>query len=276
MDEELLQQLEQFQRCRNNQGYRYVNPYSVLVTREDKLVLLDLEAESNAFVLRNLQKRAMRNHFVKPVVHIRENTRVTLDLYGYGKTIQFILANTEVEPALSKWEENRIARLIDKCLGENSKKLYESFGQVWRDLPAVKRRSGEKDPRMKKWMILFGIVTCLLGLAGWNLQRIQEEKLQMKKQVQLLETELEAIREEQNEQLEAAEEQYEMVEEQKKKAEEAELRAKEAEKQVSELKKAAEDLKLKEVENSEKTGSTEINTESTTETTGENQVAEEP
>ena len=49
---ELVVQLEQYQRCRNNKGYRYLNPYSVLVTAEDKLLLLDLEEESNAFVMK--------------------------------------------------------------------------------------------------------------------------------------------------------------------------------------------------------------------------------
>lgn len=99
---ELAVQLEQYRRYRNNRGYRYVNPYSVLVTRDGEVLLLDLEAESNEFVMKSMQKRAMRKHFVKPIAGIKENIVLTYDLYGLGKTMQFILANTKLEPELKK------------------------------------------------------------------------------------------------------------------------------------------------------------------------------
>lgn len=160
---QLLYQLELFHRCRSNESYRYLNPYSVLVTQEEKLLLLDLEAESNEFVLRNMQKRAMRNHFVKPVVNIRENTKISLDLYGYGKTIQFILANVIVEPSLTKREENRLEKIIDKCLCENQKKQYEDLKQIKKELPSMQERKLEIPG---KWgigiAILAGILTVFL------------------------------------------------------------------------------------------------------------------
>lgn len=152
---ELLHQLEQFHRCRSNQSYRYVNPYSVLVTAEGKLLLLDLEAESNEFVLRNMQKRSMREHFVKPVIYIRENTKISLDLYGYAKTIQFILANVRVEPSLTPREENRLEKIIDKCLCKNSKKQYEDLKQIQRDLSSAQSRHWKNGKKIqKKWLLL--------------------------------------------------------------------------------------------------------------------------
>lgn len=158
---QLLCQLEQFHRCRNNESYRYLNPYSVLVTQEDRLLLLDLEAESNEFVLRNLQKRAMRNHFVKPIVNMRDNSRITLDLYGYGKTIQFILANANVEPSLTKREENRLEKIIDKCLCENQKKQYENLSQIKKELPSGQERNVEIP---KKWGIALAAAAGLLTM----------------------------------------------------------------------------------------------------------------
>ena len=168
---ELLCQLEYFHKCFSNQGYRYVNPYSVLVTAKGKLLLLDLKAESNEFVLRNMQKRAMREHFVKPIVHIRENTRISLDLYGYAKTIQFILANVHVEPSLTSREENRLEKIIDKCLCKNSKKQYDDLKQVHKELPSLRgrnRKPGKKEQK-KEWkkrrillLITAGILAVLL------------------------------------------------------------------------------------------------------------------
>lgn len=155
---ELLVQLEQYQRCRSNKGYRYLNPYSVLVTVEDKLLLLDLEAESNAFVMKNLQKQAVRSHFVKPITRMRQGARIAVDLYGYGKTIQFIMANTEIQPALTRKEMHQIGKLIDKCIGENVQKQYDDISQVRRDLPCIKERKGNQ---VKRYMVM-GIITLLL------------------------------------------------------------------------------------------------------------------
>lgn len=155
---ELIIQLEQYQRCRNNKGYRYLNPYSVLVTAEDKLLILDLEAESNAFVMKNMQKQAVRSHFVKPIVRMKQNAQVSMDLYGYGKTIQFIMANTEIKPALTRKEVYQIGRLIDKCIGENAQKQYVDFSQVHRDIPVIKERKGKQI----KGYVMIGIITLLL------------------------------------------------------------------------------------------------------------------
>lgn len=163
---ELLRQLELYHRCFGNRGYRYVNPYSVLVTEEGNLLLLDLEAESNEFVLRNMQKRAMRDHFVKPIVHIRENTRLSLDLYGYAKTIQFILANVQVEPSLTGREENRLEKIIDNCLCKNSKKQYEDFKRIQRELPSVKKQRWKSGKKIRsKWLILAAAL--LLSVLFW-------------------------------------------------------------------------------------------------------------
>ncbi len=176
---QLLYQLELFHRCRNHESYRYLNPYSVLVTQEEKLLLLDLEAESNEFVLRNLQKRAMRNHFVKPVVNIRENTKISLDLYGYAKTIQFILANVNVEPSLTKREENRLEKIIDKCLCENQKKQYEDLKQIKKELPSIQDRRWKIQ---KKWGIVSAVLAGLLIVFLVFLRNNQTEKEQQQLQ----------------------------------------------------------------------------------------------
>ncbi len=59
----------------------------------------------------------MREHFVKPVIHIKENTRLSMDLYSLGKTMQFILARAEPVITLSRREEYLLSGIIEKCLG---------------------------------------------------------------------------------------------------------------------------------------------------------------
>ena len=159
----LTGELEKYHRCKREQCYRYLNPYSILVTEEEKILLLDLNAQSNGFVLRNMQKPAMREHFVKPVIHIRESTRISLDFYGLGKTIQFILGRTEDNISLSKIEEYLLSGVIEKCLGENPKKKYDNLKQVQKELPKIYRKKCEKQKR-KTILIMLAIVLLLLAI----------------------------------------------------------------------------------------------------------------
>ncbi|MGC4018347.1 MAG: hypothetical protein QM793_03360 [Muricomes sp.] len=133
-------ELERYHRCRKEQCYRYLNPYSILVTEEEKILLLDLSAQSNSFVLKNIQKPAMREHFVKPVIYVRENTKISLDFYGLGKTMQFVLACTEEVISFSKIEEYLLFRVVEKCLGENLKKKYDNLKQVQKELPKMYKK----------------------------------------------------------------------------------------------------------------------------------------
>lgn len=151
---QLAEQLELYHRCKNNHPYRYLNPYSVLVTKDENIALLDMEAKSNEFVLRNMQKQAMRSHFVKPIVHIKENTRQALDLYSYGKTVQFLLANISIRPALTKREEYRLAKVIEKCLGEHPKKQFGELSQMRKELPVIKERNTGVWKRRAAYMTL--------------------------------------------------------------------------------------------------------------------------
>lgn len=132
----LVKQMEQFHRCQKNQCYRYLNPESVLV-KEGSLWLLDLEAESNAFVIRDIQKKYMRKHFIKEYNPGKEISKLEQDLYGLGKTIQYMLAHVQPQPNLTKREEYQLSGIIQRCLGTHSKKLYNDLQQIQKDLPKI-------------------------------------------------------------------------------------------------------------------------------------------
>ena len=159
---ELAASVDQYHRSRSRQNYRYLNPCSIVVSEEGKLFLLDMEAPDNEPVMKRMQKRAVRNHFVKPVYEIGTAGNNDADLFAYGRTIQFVLAYSEVYPALSRWEENRLARVIDRCTGETHKK-YADLQQVLKDLPPVPkpgtsahRLIGNGSARVRKSVILAG------------------------------------------------------------------------------------------------------------------------
>ncbi len=173
---ELAASVDQYHRSRSRQNYRYLNPCSIVVSEEGRLFLLDMEAPDNEPVMKRMQKRAVRNHFVKPVYEIGTAGNNDADLFAYGRTIQFVLAYSEVYPALSRREEKRLARVIDRCTGETRKK-YADLQQVLKDLPPVPkpgtsahRLIGNGSARVRKSVILAGtaagLTVCVVMGAG--------------------------------------------------------------------------------------------------------------
>ena len=67
---ELAVSVDQYHRSHGRQNYRYLNPCSIVVSEEENLFLLDMEAPDNEPVMKRMQKRAVRNHFVKPIYEI--------------------------------------------------------------------------------------------------------------------------------------------------------------------------------------------------------------
>lgn len=148
----LTGELEKYHRSKKRQCYRYLNPYSVLVTTENKILLLDLNARDNGFVMQKAQSPAMREHFLKSVVLMKADTGLEYDLYSLGKTIQFLLANTEADISLSRREVFLLSGIIEKCLGENPKKKYENLKQLQKELTHVNPRKILNYKKPKKRM----------------------------------------------------------------------------------------------------------------------------
>ena len=145
---EIARCVDQYHRSGSGQDYRYLNPYSIIVTEEDGLRLLDLEAPDNASVIKQMQTGAVRDHFVRPVYDLGISRNHEADLFAYGKTIQFMLAYTEVRPSLTRLEEMKLQRVISRCTGESGKR-YSDFGQVLKALPQIPEAEFAK-PQGKK------------------------------------------------------------------------------------------------------------------------------
>ena len=153
--------LDQYRRCRRGQPYRYLNPYSILVSEEGRMLLLDPDAPENEFVRKKMQQRAVRAHFVKPVVEAGRTGTESCDLFGFGRTVQFMLACIRVSPELTRREERRLLRFIDHCT-VNEKKRYQDVREAMGDLPVF----SEKDPRVhgKRGPVCLGVAAVLLLL----------------------------------------------------------------------------------------------------------------
>lgn len=184
---EIARCVDQYHRSGSGQDYRYLNPYSIIVTEEDGLRLLDLEAPDNASVIKQMQTGAVRDHFVRPVYDLGISRNHEADLFAYGKTIQFMLAYTEVRPSLTRLEEMKLQRVISRCTGESGKR-YSDFGQVLKALPQIPEAEFAK-PQGKKQRLKriaggvgLGVAACLclcvlLGVEKKSLVKAEEEAI---------------------------------------------------------------------------------------------------
>ena len=170
--------LDQFHRCRKGQCYRYLNPYSVVVTGEGVLLLMNLEAPENEFVMKKMQQRAVRAHFLRPAAARRAGQMRAADLFGFGRTMQFMLACTEVVPGLTYWEKvpgltywekAKLARVISRCT-ESGRRQYEEIRQAVRELPEVRKRLIRR-----KTLWLAGVGAAALLAAGGGLHAVMKE-----------------------------------------------------------------------------------------------------
>ena len=169
----LLSQMIQYHKCYNNRSYRYLNPFSVVITEENEVFLLDIDASSNHFVLKHLQTPSMREHFLKTTIQPTEENKARYDIYCFGKTMQYVLASLESIISLNKREELKLFKIVEKCFEENTKKSYGSFVQmkkdlsfakVKKDLNVGKAKNGEHSPdfRNRKLKIIMIIALALI------------------------------------------------------------------------------------------------------------------
>ena len=171
----ITNQLCMIHRCRIKPYYQYVNPYSVVVTEEGELYFLDLEAGSNEEQLRLMQRRAVREAFLPPGEAYYQKATLELDIYGLGKTIQYLLAVTKPIPALCKREERKFLRIISRCLNDNSRLSYKNISEIRRSIPKYIRKT--KPPICGRKQVWLACAAISVLTAVWKLQGTERGSL---------------------------------------------------------------------------------------------------
>lgn len=167
----LAEQLDQFHKCRGKPCYQYVNPYSVIVTEEKELYFLDLGAENNEEMLRKMQQRSVREYFLPREDAYYQKASVQLDIYGLGRTYQYLLSETEQEPPLTKKEILKLQKLISKCLDRHSKQVFQKVSDIQKYIPECKKTEYKK----KKIHPFVPVITVLFAI--FVIFRAEEQKV---------------------------------------------------------------------------------------------------
>ncbi len=139
------------------------------------MLLLNPDAQENEFVMKKMQQKAVRSHFIRPTASgSRKNCSV--DLFGYGKILQFLLAYTEQIPELSRSEERKLERIIERCTG-GGRRHYDKISQVIRDLPE-EREEWNLEQKVKfrnaKLAVLLFAAGAVIAAAGIGMSRGRE------------------------------------------------------------------------------------------------------
>lgn len=175
---EIVQSLDNFHQSQGTPSYQYVNPYSVIVSEEQKLFLLDVGSRKHEDMLHLMRRRYVREHFLAPDNQYYQKVSTKEDIYGLGKTIQYIIASTEIVPSLSRWEERRFQKIISKCLNQTSKKSYQTIREISEHFPKRKENMKifKKLNKVKPW-IYAGSVCVLLMVNILLAQRLQRKSM---------------------------------------------------------------------------------------------------
>lgn len=160
---QIIVDLDHFHRCRGNPCYQYMNPYSVIVGEDRKVYLLDLASKEQEDMLHLMQRRYVRENFLSPENQYYQKSEEKEDIYGFGKTIQYVLSSVELEPEFKFLESVRIQKIITRCLDKQGKKRYRKLSDLSGQFTLAEKRNGSK--KIMYAMIALAVIG-LLVLSG--------------------------------------------------------------------------------------------------------------
>ena len=148
---QLLKQLEQLEKVNGISDYRFLTPFYIVLKADQTIALLNLKAGVNQKCVEGMTTYSLMNRFYPP-------NGTYNDIYSFGKTMQFLLAKTNLTPKLTWCEELGLQNIISKCLTEKSKKQYQSFHDIAKEFPIHKKKQGKKLMRAGLIAVFFFVI----------------------------------------------------------------------------------------------------------------------
>lgn len=142
---ELYQQLVFFHRQKGMPEYGKLTPYNIVVMRKNQIALM-ANKESNH--VRSLDKFFSINS-------VEQN----VDVYCFGKIIQYIMAHIQCKPRLTILEEFKLQRLVKRCLETNPKIQC-------RDILTIHSNFKQNLKRNKKLGVIIAVIFLIIGILG--------------------------------------------------------------------------------------------------------------
>lgn len=173
----LSEQLELYHK-NAKQGYGHVNPYAVIINKDGKAALLDVEAKENNELLKRMQKKNFRSLFVRKEYSIGQMPKPEDDVYGFGKLLLFLLEKGKFEAEFTVFERIKLKKIIERCTNkeENTGKILK---RIKRELQKMGTGSRHRRILGVKIIVLGTAVTTGLGffvaLNQFSTEKAKEE-----------------------------------------------------------------------------------------------------
>lgn len=142
---ELYQQLVLFHRQKGMPEYGKLTPYNIVIMRKNQIALM-ANKESNH--VRSLDKFFSIN-----------NVEQNVDVYCFGKIIQYIMAHIQCKPRLTILEEFKLQRLVKRCLETNPKNQC-------RDILTIHSNFKQNLKWNKKLGVIIAVIFFIIGILG--------------------------------------------------------------------------------------------------------------
>lgn len=142
---ELYQQLVFFHRQKGMPEYGKLTPYNIVVMRKNQIALM---ANKESDHVRSLDKFFSINS-------VEQN----VDVYCFGKIIQYIMAHLQCKPRLTILEEFKLQRLVKRCLETNPKIQC-------RDILTIHSNFKQNLKWNKKLGVIIAVIFLIIGILG--------------------------------------------------------------------------------------------------------------
>lgn len=143
-------------------GWKCITPFYVILKSDNTVALLNMEAKVNRKFLNQMAEHPIIKKF-------RSGEESGNLFYSFGKTLQFLLAKSNLSPKLTHDEERKLQKIISKCLTENYKKQYRRFADIASDFPTNYRKQNQSNPRGRDSKGVIRLVGILALVFSWGL-----------------------------------------------------------------------------------------------------------
>ena len=167
---ELCMQLEYYHKYKHH-AYQYLNPYTIIITKDHRIRLLNMDSKENEDILIYIQKAVIKDLF-----YYQSNSKrnkIYTDYYSLGKLLQFLLSSGDFTPRLKVRETRIFSTIIQKCLSDDSENQFQNMKQLQKKFPKVKEVSKKNSKELckksvknkKSILIMFSVV--MIGVIGY-------------------------------------------------------------------------------------------------------------
>lgn len=156
--------LENYRSANESARYGCVNPFNVLITNSDEVLMLDDQADSYELVTKKMRSNIMKANFEDAYVNNCIEKGIGKDMFTFAITVKYIMSKVCERINFTIYEQNKILKIVSICEGER-RQIYEDFNEIRQDLRKINDK--EYIRVQKKTTAVITVLTLLLVILSF-------------------------------------------------------------------------------------------------------------